>query len=252
MELGIKDKIAIVTGGARGLGKADAIVLAKEGCQVAIIDILEDSLAQTADELKGRNLNIRTYHLDITDRDAVKECVSQVEHDLGPVDILVNNAAILTTTAQVPNLADELWDRDLAVNLSGAYNMTKAIYPGMRERKWGRIIFMSSIAGLMGGFGQSSYSATKMGVIGLAKSVALEGARSNVTANIIAPGIIGTEAFNLIPEAMKERMRAKVAFRKEGTPDDIAHTVAFLASEKARYITGAVIPITGGMDLFTF
>jgi len=190
--------------------------------------------------------------LDITDRDAVQECVSQVEHDLGPIEVLINNAAILTTTAQLPNLADELWDRDITVNLTGAYNLTKAIYPGMRKRKWGRIIFMSSIVGLMGGFGQSSYAATKMGVIGLAKSVALEAARNHVTVNVVAPGIIGTDAFYTIAAKMKERMQARVAMRKEGTPDDIANTIAFLVSEQARYITGAVIPVNGGMDLFTF
>jgi len=189
------------------------------------------------------------YTCDIADRSQVAGTVAQVEGDLGPVDILVNNAAIVFTLAQLKDMKDEDWDLNMNVNLTGTYNVTRAIFPGMRERRWGRIICMASVAGLMGGFGQTAYSTTKMGVVGFARSVALEGARSNVTANVIAPGIIGPMA-RLSP--MYERIAKRVAMQREGDPEDIAHAIAFLCSERARYITGAVLTVTGGLDLFTF
>jgi 3-oxoacyl-[acyl-carrier protein] reductase len=168
---------------------------------------------------------------------------------MGPVDICVNNAGIIYTLGQLVDLRDEDWELNLAVNLTGTYNVTKAVFAGMRERRWGRVICMASIAGLMGGFGQTAYATTKMGVVGFARSVALEGARHGVTSNVIAPGIIGPNAA-LSP--LYERMVKRVAMQREGGPEDVAHAVAFLASERARYITGAVLTVTGGMDLFTF
>jgi 3-oxoacyl-[acyl-carrier protein] reductase len=165
------------------------------------------------------------------------------------VDICVNNAGIIYTLGQLKDLQDSDWDLNLQVNLTGTYNVTKAVFSGMRERKWGRIICMASIAGLMGGFGQTAYATGKMGLVGFAKSVALEGARYNITSNVIAPGIIGPNA-NLSP--MYERMVKRVAMQAEGRPEDVASAITFLCSERARYITGAVLTVTGGMDLFTF
>jgi NAD(P)-dependent dehydrogenase (short-subunit alcohol dehydrogenase family) len=249
MDLGIAGRVALVTGGARNLGRADALRLAEEGCRVAIVDLNREGAEETAAEIRKRGGQALGLECDIVDRAAVREAVERIGRELGPVDILVNNASIIWTLAQLKDMKDEEWALNLDVNLTGTYNVTKAVFPGMRERRWGRVVCMASIAGLLGGFGQTAYSTTKMGVIGFARSVALEGARYGVTANVIAPGIIG-EHVKLSP--MYDRMVKRVAMQREGTPEDIADAIAFLCSERARYITGAVLTVTGGMDLFTF
>lgn len=249
MDLGIRGRVAVVTGGARSLGRADAEVLAAEGAKVAILDLNEEGAAEAAAEVGAQSGVARGYACDIRDVGRVRDVVAAVERDLGPVDILVNNAGIIYTVAQIKDTSESDWELNLAVNLTGTFNMTKAVFPGMRERRWGRVVCMASIAGLMGGFGQSAYSTTKMGLVGFARSVALEGARHNVTCNVIAPGIIGPNA-KLSP--LYERMVKRVAMQREGEPEDVATAVAFLCSERARYITGAVLAVTGGMDLFTF
>ena len=249
MDLGIRDRVALVTGGARSLGKADAVMLAAEGCKVAIVDLNAEGAEETATEIAGAAGRARGYACDIRDTAQVQDVVTRIERDLGPVDICVNNAGMIYTLGQLKDMKDEDWDLNLQINLTGTYNVTKAVFGGMRERRWGRVICMASIAGLMGGFGQTAYATGKMGVIGFAKSVALEGARYNITSNVIAPGIIGPNA-NMSP--MYERMVKRVAMQKEGQPEDIANAIAFLCSERARYITGAVLTVMGGMDLFTF
>ncbi len=249
MDLGIRDRVALVTGGARSLGKADAVTLAGEGCKVAIVDLNAEGAAETAGEIEKAGGRARGYACDIRESGAVQEVVARVERDLGPVDILVNNAGMIYTVGQLKDMRDEDWELNLSVNLTGTFKMTRAVFPGMRERRWGRIVCMASIAGLMGGFGQTAYATTKIGVIGFAKSVALEGARYNVTCNAVAPGIIAPNA-RLSP--LYERMVKRVAMQKEGEPEDVAWAVAFLCSERARYVTGTVLTVTGGMDLFTF
>jgi NAD(P)-dependent dehydrogenase (short-subunit alcohol dehydrogenase family) len=249
VDLGIAGKVALVTGGARNLGRADALKLAEEGCRVAVLDLNKDGAEETAAEIRGRGGEALAVECDIVDRPAVKRAVARIAQELAPVEILVNNASIIWTLAQLKDMKDEDWDLNVGVNLTGTYNVTRAVLPGMRERRWGRVVCMASIAGLMGGFGQTAYATTKMGVIGFARSVALEGARHNITSNVIAPGIIG-EHVKLSP--MYDRMVKRVAMQREGDPDDIANAIAFLCSERARYITGAVLTVTGGMDLFTF
>jgi NAD(P)-dependent dehydrogenase (short-subunit alcohol dehydrogenase family) len=249
MDLGIRDRVALVTGGARSLGKADADVLAAEGCKVAIVDLNADGAEEAARDIAAGGGAARGYECDIRDTARVQDVVSRIEKDLGPIDICVNNAGMIYTVGQLRDMRDEDWELNLSVNLTGTFKVTRAVFAGMRERRWGRIVCMASIAGLMGGFGQTAYSTSKIGVIGFAKSVALEGARHNVTCNAVAPGIIAPNA-SLSP--LYERMVKRVAMQREGEPEDVAHAVAFLCSERARYITGAVLPVTGGMDLFTF
>lgn len=249
MDLGIRDRVALVTGGARSLGRADALTLAGEGCRVAILDLNGEGAAEAAGEITTAGGTARGYACDVRDTDQVGAVVAQVERDLGPVDICVNNAGLIYTVAQLKDMRDEDWELNLAINLTGTYKVTRAVFPGMRERRWGRIVCMASIAGLMGGFGQTAYATTKMGVIGFARSVALEGARYSVTCNAVAPGIMAPNA-RLSP--LYDRMVKRVAMQREGEPEDVAHAVAFLCSERARYITGAVLTVTGGMDLFTF
>jgi 3-oxoacyl-[acyl-carrier protein] reductase len=249
MDLGIKGRVALVTGGARSLGKQDCLTLAAEGCKLIVLDMNGDGAAETAKEITDAGGTARGYAVDITERPALTEIIRRAESEVGPVDICVNNAGWIYTLGQLKDMKDDDWDLNLRINLTGTYNVTRAVFAGMRERQWGRVICMASIAGLMGGFGQTAYSTSKMGVIGFAKSVALEGARHNITSNVIAPGIVGPNA-NLSP--MYDRMVKRVAMQKEGQPEDIANAIAFLCSERARYITGAVLTVTGGMDLFTF
>ena len=274
----LSGKVALVTGGSRGLGRADCLALARAGADVVVTDILiesDPSLQQTAEatgsvlaqvmtaqnavysertsnEIRTMGRRSVALKMDVTNREQVKDVVDQVVKDFGSLDILVNNAGTLDHVATLENQQDALWDRDLKVNVTGAYNCSKAVWPHMRQRQWGRIIMMASIAGTMGGFGQASYSTTKAGLIGLAKTLALEGARYGITANAIVPGIIATEAFKMGRADMNERMINRTALRRPGEPSDIAAAIAFLCSPEAGYITGVALPVMGGLDLFTF
>jgi 3-oxoacyl-[acyl-carrier protein] reductase len=273
----LKGKVAVVTGASRGLGRADALALAEAGADVVITDILIESdeesrseaqkygpLSQvmqstkvvyaekTSKEIQEMGRRSFAIKMDVTNREQVKEVFAKVKEEFGSIDILVNNAGTLDHISQIEKQNDDFWDRDLNVNLTGAYNCTKAVWPYMKEQGWGRIINMSSVAGTLGGFGQASYSATKGGLLSFTKSMALEGARYGITVNAIVPGIIGTEAFHMANPKMNERMIQRTAFKRPGEPEDIANAITFLCSDKAKYITGIGLNVSGGIELFTF
>jgi 3-oxoacyl-[acyl-carrier protein] reductase len=275
LEIDLSRRVALVTGGSRGLGREDALVLARAGADVVIADIQVESdesddaerygaLAQaaraqglvyserTASEIAALGRRSAAIKCDVTDRDQVQATVAKVVEQLGSVDILVNNAATLDHVGRLGDQVPELWERDLRVNLTGAFNCAQAVWPHMIERGWGRIVNMASVAGTLGGFGQASYSTTKAGILGLTKTLALEGARHGITANAIVPGIIGTEAFNFGNPEMNERMVKRTALRRPGEPADIANAIAFLCSDLASYITGVALEVDGGISLFTF
>jgi 3-oxoacyl-[acyl-carrier protein] reductase len=251
------------------------LTLARAGADVAIADIQVESdagddaarygvLAQaaraqglvyteaTADEIRGLGRRALAVKCDVTDREQVAAAVARVAEELGGVDILVNNAGTLDHVAQLPQQQPELWERDLRVNLTGAFNCAQAVWGGMKDRGWGRIVNMASVAGTLGGFGQASYSTTKAGLLGLTKSLALEGARYGITVNAIVPGVIGTEAYGFGNPEMNERMIRRTAMRRTGEPQEIANAIAFLCSDLAAYITGVELNVSGGIELFTF
>jgi 3-oxoacyl-[acyl-carrier protein] reductase len=276
IEIDLSGRVALVTGGSRGLGRADALTLARAGADVAIADIQVESettdeelegygpLAQaaraqglvytesTVDEIRGLGRRALALKCDVTSAEQVEASVGRVEADLGPVDILVNNAGTLDHLGQVLDQSPELWERDLRVNLTGAFVCARAVWGGMRERGWGRIVNMASVAGTLGGFGQASYSTTKAGLLGLTRTLALEGARHGITVNAIVPGVVGTEAFRFGNPEMNERMIRRTAFRRAGEPQDVANAIAFLCSDLAGYITGVGLNVSGGIELFTF
>jgi 3-oxoacyl-[acyl-carrier protein] reductase len=273
----LSGKVALVTGGSRGLGRADALALAMAGADVVITDILVESDAQgqetaekygplaqvmrsqgavyaeqTRDEIRAMGRRSAAYKMDVTDPDQIRAVFARVKEEFGGIHILVNNAGTLDHTAQVEQQNAELWERDLKVNLTGSFNCSQAVWPLMKEQGWGRIINMASVAGTLGGFGQASYATTKAGLLGLTKTLALEGARHGITCNAIVPGIIATEAYSMSSPKMRERMEARTAFKRPGKPEDIAHAIVFLCSEEAGYITGVGLNVSGGIELFTF
>jgi 3-oxoacyl-[acyl-carrier protein] reductase len=275
IEIDLSGRVALVTGGSRGLGRADALTLARAGADVAIADILVESdvseetdrwgslataaraqgmvyTESTADEIRAMGRRALALKCDVTDREQVAATVARTVEELGSVDILINNAATLDHVGQFLDQSPDLWERDLRVNLSGSFNCAQAVWPHMKERGWGRIVNMASVAGTLGGFGQASYSTTKSGVLGLTKTLAMEGGRHGITANAIVPGVIGSEAFHMANPVMNERIVQRTVFKRHGEPQDIANAIAFLCSDLASYITGVGLYVSGGIELFVF
>src|SRR5437762_5823273 len=206
----------------------------------------------TVNEIRALGRRALALKCDVTDRPQVDAAVVRVVEELGSVDILVNNAGTLDHVAQFQQQSAELWERDLSVNLTGGFNCAQAAWPHMKEREWGRIVNMASVAGTLGGFGQASYSTTKAGILGLTRTLALEGGRHGITCNAIVPGVIGTEAFNMANPEMNRRIVNRTVLKRPGEPQDIANAIAFLCSDLASYITGIELNVSGGVELFVF
>ncbi len=234
-------RVAIVTGGSRGIGAAISKKLAAEGYSVAANYAGNDEAAAAFTAETG----IKTYEWSVADYDAGDAGIAQVEADLGPVDVLVNNAGI-TRDGMFHKMTREQWDEVMGTNLNGLFNMTHPLWVGMRSRSFGRIINISSINGQKGQMGQANYSAAKAGDLGFTKALAQEGAFKGVTVNAICPGYIGTDMVMAVPEKVRESIIAQIPVGRLGTPEDIARCVAFLASDEAGFITGATLTANGG------
>ncbi|MEK9879941.1 MAG: acetoacetyl-CoA reductase [Paracoccaceae bacterium] len=234
-------RVALVTGGSRGIGAAISIALKDAGYSVAASYAGNDEAAAKFTNETG----IKTYKWNVADYDSCVEGISKVEAELGPVDILVNNAGI-TRDAPFHKMTREQWSDVIDTNLSGVFNMTHPIWPGMRERKFGRVITISSINGQKGQFAQVNYSASKAGDLGITKALAQEGARFGITANAICPGYIATDMVMAVPEKVRESIIAQIPAGRLGEPEEIARCVVFLASDAAEFVNGSTITVNGG------
>jgi acetoacetyl-CoA reductase len=234
-------RVALVTGGSRGIGASISVALKNAGYKVAANYAGNDEAAQKFTAETG----IKTYKWSVADYDACVAGIKQVEADLGPVEVLVNNAGI-TRDAMFHKMTPQQWNEVIGTNLNGAFNMTHPLWTGMRDRKFGRVITISSINGQKGQMGQANYSAAKAGDIGFTKALAQEGARAGITVNVIAPGYIATEMVMAVPEKVRESIVAQIPVGRLGEPDEIARCVVFLASDEAGFITGSTLTANGG------
>jgi 3-oxoacyl-[acyl-carrier protein] reductase len=237
-------KLALITGGGAGIGKGITLKLASEGINCVIFDIKDAS--ESAEEAKGLGVKAISMKVDVTDSEAVGLAVSEVSSSLGDINILVNNAGI-TRDNLLMRMKEEDWDQVLQINLKGVFNCTKAVIRGMMSSRWGRIISISSVVGIMGNAGQANYAASKAGIIGFTKSIAREVGSRNITANAIAPGFIKTEMTDKLPEEVKKDYLSRIPLGKFGEVEDVCNLVYFLISEEASYISGQVIQVDGGL-----
>jgi NAD(P)-dependent dehydrogenase (short-subunit alcohol dehydrogenase family) len=246
----LEGRLALVTGAARGIGRATALVLAEEGAAVAVADLLPE-VAETAAEIETLGRRTRAAVFDVSDLSAVESGVAAIRDALGDVDVLVNNAGIVNNIAPLQRMTEEAWQREIGVNLSGAFHMIQAVVGPMVAKQWGRIINVSSVAATGGLHNQAAYAASKAGLIGLTQTVTLELARHGITCNAILPGLIGTENVRRMPAEIRDAAIAAVPARRLGEPREIGQLIAFLASDRAAFINGTAIPIAGGANLNT-
>ncbi len=240
-------KTAIVTGAARGIGKEICLKLAaKYKINIAVVDVLLDEAQKTADELKQIGVNALAYKADISSLQETEKLFEQISKDFGKFDILVNNAGI-TADNLIMRMSEADWDKVISINLKGVFNCVKCATRPLMKNRWGRIINISSVIGVMGNAGQINYAASKAGIIGMTKSIAKELASRNITCNAVAPGFIKTAMTDKLPETEKQKLVQLIPLQRLGEPADIANAVSFFASEESSYITGQVLVVDGGM-----
>ena len=244
--LSLEGKTALVTGASQGIGEAIARRLAASGAKVVVAARSVDKLEALAGELDAGGARCLPFALDLAASDAVAKRLKELPEEFAGVDIVVNNAGI-TADNLLARLSLEDWERVLRTNLTGAYAVTKALLRGMMKKRWGRVISISSVVGLMGNAGQANYAAAKAGLIGFSKSLARELASRNITVNVVAPGYIETAMTAQLPESARAQLDGAIPLRRLGTVDDIAWAVLYLASEEASYVTGQVLNVSGGL-----
>ena len=242
-------KVALVTGAARGIGKAIALRFASEGADIAFTDLaIDDNGRATEEEIRALGVRVKGYASNAANFDEAHKTVEEVVKDFGGLDILVNNAGI-TTDGRMLRMSEAQWDAVIAVNLKSAFNFVHACVPVMMRRRGGSIINMASVVGVHGNAGQANYAASKAGMIALAKSVAQEMGPKGIRANAIAPGFIETAMTEALPDSVREEWKKKIPLRRGGTPDDVADVAVFLASNLSSYVSGQVIQVDGGMNM---
>lgn len=247
-------RLALVTGATmpRGIGRATALTLAREGYDVAVTGFNNMEMARSvADQIRAMGRRSIAVQMNGRDYGDVQKAFATVKSELGPVDILVNNVAQMRRMVTIAKTTMEDWENEVKLCLNSAFYCIKEAWADMCAGKWGRIVNMTSVAGVMGGYGQSGYGAAKAGLVGLAKCAALEGARFNITANCILIGMAQTEAYDeTISEEIRKTVEKKIAFRRAASPQEIADAVAYVVSDKAAYMTGSIVDLMGGLDLF--
>jgi 3-oxoacyl-[acyl-carrier protein] reductase len=245
----LEGKTALITGAARGIGKAVALRMAQEGCHIAFTDLAyDDNMKNTETELSALNVKAKGYASNAAKFDDTIQVVEKIGNDFGRIDILVNNAGI-TRDGLLMRMSEEQWDMVITVNLKSAFNFTRAVAPVMMRQKSGSIINMSSVVGVSGNAAQANYSASKAGMIGLAKSVAKELGSRGIRCNAIAPGFIITDMTHQLSEEVRVKWMETIPLRRGGTPEDVANVALFLASDLSSYVSGQVIPVCGGMNM---
>ncbi len=244
-----REQVAVVTGASKGIGKAIAVALAKEGYLVIVnYNGSEEAATKTVDEIIANGGKAKAYQCNVSQYDACQAFIEEVVNTYGGIDVLVNNAGI-TRDGLIARMSEEAFDQVIATNLKGAFHCIRFAVKTMMKQRSGRIISISSVSGVLGNAGQANYSASKAGIIGLTKSVAREVAKRHITVNAIAPGFIKTDMTDQLSDAVKENVTQSIPLGEFGTPEDIANAVVFLASEQASYITGQVLCVDGGMAM---